>query len=288
MAGFKTWLDREFTDKKILLEEATLLPDTGIEFWHATVLTNDEFAISGGFHADRIQARKIALVEYFERKMVRELAKDPNDHGEWGFDLIPTACGFAAGFNKRNTVYRALAEAAERWVMSKWIDEGFFIEEVAEDAIEFDKVSCFLKAPFREVRYFKKNIRIFFQGEIVEINVAQTMGITETGIFPGSSAQINNNCIWQHALLESFRHFQGVQNNTSGLDQFPHNKVRFFAENKELALAQIEKANKKEWPNPQITLERVKSFYNEEVFLARIIFDGWRSWHEGSIERFLY
>jgi hypothetical protein len=67
------------------------------------------------------------------------------------------------------------------------------------------------------------------------------------------------------------------------VSKFPDNKVRYFAENAEVALEQISAANKKEWPIPVVRFHNSESFENE-----RTIFDGWKSWHLGPVERFLF
>lgn len=286
---FDEWLNDEFKKQGLRLEEACLLPEVGLDYWHSTILDRNVFPISGGFASNKIQSRKIAIAEYLERKAFREIAaQTEDDRKKWGLNVIPTACGFAAGFDKTNTVMRALSEACERWVMSKWIDDEYYIEEIPANQIQLDSISQFFSKQFKEVKYYKKNITIFFQGKFVEIEVAQTMGLTENGIFPGSSAQLNDGTIWQHSLLESYRHLLAVRNNSVGNDKFPGNKVVFFASNKHLALTKISQANKKEWPLPEIIFERVESMHHHECFIARIIFKNWKSWHLGPIERFLY
>jgi hypothetical protein len=289
MSSFEDWLNEEFKVQGFRIEEASLLSETGFDYWHSTILDKNTLPISGGFSSTRMQARKIAIAEFLERKTFREISSQSEDaRKKWGFDIIPTACGFAAGFDKINTTLRALSEACERWVMSKWIDEGFLIEEIPANEIKLDPASQFFAKQFVEVKYYKKKITVFFQGKLIEIEVAQTMALTENGVFPGSSAQVNDGTIWQHSLLESYRHLLLVKNNTVGRDCFPGNKIIFFSANKDTALSQITRANKKEWPIPEIIFERVESKHHAECFVARIILKGWKSWHLGPIDRFLY
>jgi hypothetical protein len=289
MSSFEEWLNQEFKERGFRIEEATLLPEVGLDYWHSTILDKSNFPISGGFASTKTQARKIAISEFLERKAFYEASSLSEDERKrWGLNVIPTACGFAAGFDKINTVLRALSEACERWVMSKWIDDGFYIEEIPACEIVLDPISHFFAKQFVEVKYYKKSVEVFFQGKFVKIEVAQTMGLTEHGIFPGSSAQINDGSIWQHSLLESYRHLLVVKNNTVGNDKFPGNKVLFFSNNKDIALLQIAKADKKEWPMPEVILEKVESKHHAECFIARIVLKGWKSWHLGPIERFLY
>lgn len=291
MGKFEEWLTQEFQQQKIRLEEANLFPEIGLDYWHSTVVSSHNIPISGGFGFDRHYARKIALAEYLERMSVVEITNTISEHAKWGADLIPTACGFAAGFDKNNTILRALGEACERWVLSNWIDNQLFIEELSANEINLDPAAIFFSNQFSQVRYFKKKLKIFFQGMLVDVTVAQTTAFTEDGAFPGSSVQVINNddkFLWQHSLLESYRHLLAIKNNPAGHDKFPANKVMFFSKNKEIAIEQIKSAKNKNWPLPETILERVESRFDNEAFIARIILRGWKSWHEGPIERFLY
>lgn len=288
MNSFELWLDQQFQEKGFRIEEASLLADHSLDYWHSTILDRDTFPVAGGFASDRMQARKIAIAEFLERKTFREISQSDDEKKKWGLDLIPTACGFAAGFDRTNTILRALFEACERWVMSKWIDDGFYIEEIPSDKINLDPVSQFFAKKFIEVKFYKKKINVFFHGKIIEVEVAQTMGFTKEGIFPGSSAQVNDGSIWQHSLLESYRHLLAIQNNTVGFDKFPGDKALFFSKNKDIAISQIKNANQEKWPIPEVIFERIESKHHEQCYVGRVILKGWRSWHEGPLERFLY
>lgn len=289
MNSLVNWFNNEFNINGCRIEEASLFPEIGIDYWHSTVLDKRNLPIAGGFASDKMHARKISFAEYLERKAFYTISSQPeNVRKSWGLNIIPTACGFAAGFDQMNTILRALSEACERWVMSKWIDEGFFIEEIPKDQIRLDPVSTFFADQFVEVKYYRKIITVFFHGKFINIEIAQTMGITKDGIFPGSSAQINDGSIWQHSLLESYRHLLIVKNNTVGNDHFPANKVIYFSKNKDVAFAQIDKASKKTWPTPEVIFKKIESIHHEECFIARVIIGGWTSWHEGPITRFLY
>ncbi len=271
------------------IEESIFYEDSFVQFWHSAVIDKNGNPISGGFSFDKMQARKIALAEFIERKKVNELFSISDRSKKiWGFDLIPTACGFAAGFNLQNTIQRSINEAVERWVMSKWIDDGYQIEQMNQSDIKgLDPASEFFISQFDEVLFFKKEVAIQTNDQFQKITVGQTMGLTEFGIFPGSSAQFSHGQVWQHALLESYRHFLGVKNNPD-FSTFPGNKVLFFARNKQIALDQINKATKEIWPTPEIILHQNQSFASDSYFLARTIISGWQSWNLGPIERFLY
>lgn len=45
-------------------------------------------------------------------------------------NLVPTGCGFAAGFDQRNTILRSVGKSLESWAMSKWIDENSKLDQL--------------------------------------------------------------------------------------------------------------------------------------------------------------
>ncbi len=272
------------------IQEAQVFGESGEIYWHSSILDKNNHSLSAGFANSRLDARKIAIAEFLERKTCEELSKNPKGYTDWGFDKIPTACGFAAGFNKNNVIARSIAESAERWVMSKWIDEHYLIEKISANEVHsgLDPISKFFFKQFDEVLFFSKVVLVNLGTSFISINVAQTMGIKNGGIFPGSSAQNTGGSIWQHALLESFRHLLVIRNNEALPGLFPDNRVRYFAQHADIALAQIDRATKIEWPIPSVALHKSESFDNGDYFLARTILDGWKSWHDGPIDRFLY
>jgi hypothetical protein len=273
------------------IEEAPFFPDTGVSFWHSNILDSSGHSKGAGFGSERLYARKVAVAEFLERRTVREISKRPNaERDAWGMGLIPTACGFAAGFEKSNTIIRSLSEATERWVMSKWIDDNCSIEEVPVASVshDLDEVSRFIVSQFQDVRLFKKVVRLDFGNLPVEVCVAQTFGLLDEGIYPGSSAQAAVGPIWQHAFLESFRHLLFVRNNPIRPNRFPDDKIHFFSKNASVAISQIDRPKTGLWPEPKVEFHRVEHFAAHGFFLARTILSGWTSWHLGPTTRFLY
>jgi len=271
------------------IEEFNLLEEAGQEFWH-TLFKKDNIPVSGGFGRNKDYARKVAYSEFLERMKFREIcASGLDSQKKWGIEIIPTACGFAVGFDKSNTVDRSVAEAVERWVMSKWIDDHYAIDEVVpEFSGKSDVRICeWFIEQFDEVRFFKHEVVVQLGGVFRKIVVAQTMGFRDGGIYPGSSGQSNDSNIWTHALLESFRHLLVVRNGND-FSAFPNDRIKFFSENSKLAITEIEKAKNKDWPIPKIVFHNYEYFQEHKFFLARTIIDGWQSWHLGGIRRFLY
>jgi hypothetical protein len=283
--------------RKILNDHSASIQESEIVFgtdsyWQSTVLDGSNFPVGGGYHRDRYQARKIGLAEFVERMNYRRIQKNNSTQlkEKWGAHILPTACGFAAGFDKNQTVLRSVQEAVERWVMSKWIDDNYYIQEFELREIQPDlgSGSLFFINEFDKVLFFKKEVVVFLNNEPFKIEVAQTMGLKDGGIYPGSSARSIGEGIWEHALVESFRHLMGVKNNPVRVNQFPDDRIHYFSKNADKAIKQISKAYKKEWPLSQVKHFNVEEIMNGEMFLARTIIDGWRSWHEGKIDRFLY
>lgn len=280
---------KSLKSNNFIIEESLFFKGNKSEFWHSTVLDDNQNPVSAGFGSNLNMSRKIAISEFLERTFYHKIkAEQNNDKENWGLDIIPTACGFAAGFDRPNTIHRSIAEATERWVMSKWIDDGYYIREVPLSEInsELDEVSNFFMSYFDRVLFFEKDVVVNLTGINFKIRVVQTMGLKGNGIYPGSSAQIENN-IWQHALLESVRHLLLVKNNNP-INRFPENKIRFFSNNSNLALNVISKAKITDWPIPKVLMHKSIGLENNSYFIARTILSGWNSWHLGPIERFLY
>lgn len=279
---------RLFDVESLRLEESQ---EAGTGYWQSTVVDSTRTPRASGFSGDRQQARKIATAELLERKMYFQLqASNEIVRKSWGLDIHPTACGFAGGFDLINTTQRSLSEAVERWVMSLWIDDGFKIDPSPTEQIlaTLDPVSRFFANQFDQVLFFEKRVTLNFDRIPKTIVVAQTMGLKDGGIFPGSSAQVSDGGYWQHALLESYRHLMGVKNNPARIDKFPDNKVHFFANNAQVALDQIVQARNPIWPEPKLLLQKSILGPVDQFYVARTIIDGWRNWSEGPLARFLY
>ena len=283
-------IENIFSKNGYSIQEAQVFAESGITYWHSNILDKELKSLSAGFGKNRTNARKIAIAEYLERTTYRKIASLDKNSVPWGLNIIPTACGFAAGFDLNNTIARSVAESAERWVMSKWIDDQYHIEQLDSGLVtqSLDPISKFFVAQFEKILFFSKDVLIDLGGSFFKVSVAQTMAFKDGGIYPGSSGQLTGGSVWQHALLESFRHLLVVKNNPVQENVFPDNKIRFFAKNADLAIEQINKAHKKDWPLPNVILHKSDSFDNDQYFIARTILDGWKSWHEGPIERFLY
>lgn len=278
--------------KNCVIEEANIKGSDNEIYWHCTILNNKSIPIGSGFSNDRNLSRKIAVAEYLEDTQYQSICNSTEQEKEnWGLNKISTGCGFAAGFEVKMTQLRSVAEAVEKWALSKWIDEGYVLKvnESASILSESAYATKYFSDFFDKTSFFEKELIVPFENKLLTIYLGVAVSELNNGIFIGSSAGYQKKHIWQHSLLECFRNYQ-VSSQPIKVSEFyfPENKIRFFAQNRNIAIEQIQKANKLDWPMPKIILHRVQGFESDQYFLARTIIDGWKSWDEGPIERFLY
>lgn len=274
----------------ISLQEYNLIDQIGQEFWH-TVIKVDGVALSGGHGVDKNHSRSVAVAEYLERSEFFKISKaDTTIKKNWGLNIIPTGCGFAAGFNQRNTIIRSISEALERWALSMWVDEGYILPEYDANSIfdENKKPALWYKSQFDSVRFFGKEFVVEVSGNFLKINIVVSVCFKDSGVFMGSAAGINKDLLWTHALIESYRHFRIANTHTAEEAPFPFNRILFFSQNADLVKNYLKSFNKSDWKKPNLIFNHCAEFENGSYFLARSIFDGWKSWNLGGQERFLY
>ena len=142
---------------------------------------------------------------------------------------------------------------------------------------------------FEDIKLYEKDLVIQYGDVFIKYKIGFSIAMSANGVFPGSGyfqSELNNK-MWEHCLIESLRH-KLVYLNTKPTNLFPDNKVRFFAENKNIALERIEKSTKLEWPAPKIILHEWTELSDSDAYVCRTIVDGWVSWNKGPIDRFLY
>lgn len=272
--------------KNIELEEF-FIESNGCYYWHSLLKQND-YPISAGFGKNKELSRRIAYSEYLERINFYEISKSDHLRKIWNIDQFPTACGFAHGFDRIETQKIALKEAIERWALSQWIDNSMQIEEIDENKIILSDVSQWFKMQFLDIKLFKKEFIVKINDCFVKIYIGISICMTSKGIFPGSSSSyLDKIDLWDHAFLESYRHFLSVKNN-SDLTYFPYNKMKFFSMNKNIALKQIENSINNNWKIPRVKFEKTIRLENTNSYLSRFIINDWNCWSQGPLERFLY
>lgn len=275
---------------EVTIQEFNLKNQVGFDFWHTNIMDKTGKPISAGFGDTKDFSRAVAYSEYLERcAFLKIKSGDEIIRNKWGLNIIPTGCGFAAGFNLKNTIQRSIGEAIERWTMSKWIDDSLFIEKIEYTQQEefLDPVTRWFCSEFDKVDFYKKIIVIQYNQKFLKYEIGFTMAYKDNGIYPGSAYNYLNLNLWQHAMLESYRHYLVIKNN-SATNTFPDNKVRFFAENSNIAKNQILNAVNLNWPIPEIEFHANEFDAEKQFHLSRTIVKGWKSWNLGPIERFLY
>jgi len=283
-------LDQILQSPNVNLQEYNLKDQIGEDFWHTVIKVNGE-ALSGGHSVDKNHARAVAVAEYLERNEFFKISQsDSLTKKIWGLDIIPTGCGFAAGFNKRNTVIRSIGEALERWALSMWIDEKYSFPEHDSNKIlsTLDKPSQWYKNQFDSVRFFGKDFLVEIDGDYLMLNVVVTVCFKDSGVYMGSAVGLNRNILWTHALVESYRHLRIANTSKSADYRFPFNRILFFSKNADIAIKTIENSTKEIWKKPSLIFNYCTEYENGNYYLSRSIFDGWQSWHLGNEERFLY
>jgi hypothetical protein len=272
------------------IQEFNLVNEIGEDYWHCCIQGQNPLDYSAaGFSRSKNLARSIAYSEFLERSKFIEIKQlSVLGKSDWGLDLIPTGCGFAGGFNLRNAVIRSIGESLERWCMSKWVDEKYYIEKLDFASIKLDSPSKWFCNQFESVDFYKLDTIVEYGKKFFKFTIFFTICFINKGAFPGCSFTNSKDENWQHALLESFRHLLVVKN-SAPTNTFPDNRIRYFSINAEKAIQQIPQRNeKKDWPYPKIIFHNFKEYKEEKFFLARTIVDGWTSWNKGPIERFVY
>lgn len=264
-------------------QESPITTPDGKKAWHVTISTQSGLPLGGGFGVNLELARKIAACEFVERSLFQSYKKDQALHQSWQLDTYPTACGFAAGFKRDRTVLRSILEGLERWTLSQWIDHQYAMDEIVEPKL--DSISTSFASHFSSVRFFKKAVPFYLENKLVLGNVGCVVGFTSEGAFPGSTASLDGENLWEHSLLEAFRHLL-ISRNSQNKTEFPYNRIFHFATNIDEANSIIAVSRKKDWPSPNLSF--FKETQVEMFYLARTIFSGWTPWHLGPANRFLY
>lgn len=138
--------------------------------WHSSAVGLDQLPISSGSSHNKILARRIAIAELCERSLVSEIFKGP-ERDVFLCKEFPSTSGFAFGFDQAQTKLRSIAEACERWVWSKWIDEGFILDEINIQHRDLTKLAQFYLDDFENVKFYKKNINVFIDSKILQFEV---------------------------------------------------------------------------------------------------------------------
>lgn len=259
--------------------ETKLREEDGTVIGHQSVgLDNTQYPICGGTAEDLNVARRIAVAEGIERYFVLNQA----DKQAWRLDLIPSSCGFAAGFQKAPTQARAIHEAVERWAWSQWIDFKKPIQSIAHPKIS--RIGELFTKPFESVRYYQKSISL---GADTNLVLHIVIGLTREGIFPGSRVCDVSDEGWTHALTEAWRHYQVSLGEMPKKQKKFNDRIFYFAKHRENGLSQIpSESSPDKWTMPSIIFQKQAAF--EGYFISRAIVGSYTPWTSGDETRFVY
>ena len=249
-------------------------------------------AIAGGLNSDKDLSYQIAVSEFHERMAYSLIANNSQLHKKWGIDFSNSTDGFAFGYDSRKTFMRALCESSERWIFSNWIDfNSFKLNMVSSEELK-KQFSTFTDS-FDELLLFKKRFKIKYKGTYFNACIYLSIGLSKTGAFPGSRVVIDNdNDGWEHAMLESWRHYKFSKNSSEdrGVDNNIVKRVMYFARNKKSAMDQIIKAQKEAPSIDQLICEIRKTAsmkYNRGI-VWRCLSKNYIPWEKGREDRFVY
>jgi len=274
-------------------EEQPFFSKTGAELgWHSTALGYQKRPLGSGFGFDRHSARRIALSETIERAFVRNCKEGRRDGTAFFIDRFPTTCGFAVGFQSDFARDFSIFEALERWVRAQWIDRKMEIPEVRLS--DFSQSALFreLISVFEETRCFRLELEFLdpLMNKVRCVQAVFILGFLGGGVFSGSRVGPLDLSPWEHAAMESWRHFQIYKNqnpSTFPADSYIQ-RLWFFGNNAQIALQKIDEANCKKWTRPNFLLHHSEGLLEVGVTVWRTLCDNYSSFHEGPIERFIY
>lgn len=260
--------------------------DKDILGWNAIAYTNMMYPISGGTHVNQDTAIQICISELFERSYFLNLSRSTTCK-DFLINEYPTTCGFAFGFDNQKSKFRSFCEALERWTWSKWIDDHYQMEKVSM-IVEKDPLTSQLLDTFSDYACYEKRFTI----NGVQLKVSIFLGFLNCGVFAGSRCCHLEQNSWRHSVIEAHRNYRN-----SLLENVSHqnlkksiirDRVLYFAENKDVAMGQVERATKLDWPQPVARLIRRVEDTEEGHFLWRTILHDWTPWHLGDEKRFVY
>lgn len=253
--------------------------------WQTVLYSQENYALGGGLSSSLETSKRIAVAEVCERKAFIEISTSKHCK-DFLIDSHPTSCGFAAGFEKEKVKIRSLAEAVERWAWSKWIDDGYYLKRTSLPKLS--KISQELIKNFSEVMFFQKEITIEIDNEKkYNFNINIFLGFKEDGIFPGSRVTLVGDCGFEHAIVEAFRHLMIFKSDQNNLD-IVYERIKYFGKNKQVALNQINKAIKFEWPKFEILMQKQYESNVKNLYVYRTLPKNYIPWNDGPRERFVY
>lgn len=285
---------------RTLIPEFSHFQDTNLSDGHesvghqVTMVLKDNTPFAGGTHADLNSARRICAAEAIERAYYLKSQRESNEHHDpLLLRLHPTTCGFAAGFERQATAYRAVCEAVERWCWSKWVDVGLKIERAENPSLS--NLTKHLARDFESVIYLQKTITLS-SGPLLlpfiprEFQFSVAIGISNGGIFPGSRVTTAEDNCWEHPVLEAWRHLHIFRNELRAdqkMDIFDRRIFNFGSVGAVKLHHILEPKNDGSWPMPALRLNK-EIPTSGNFFVWRALCDDYVGWELGDESRFVY
>lgn len=257
--------------------------------WEANAYLNNGYPISGGLHSNQQTAIRICVAELIERCLVKFISTS-NEANKFRLEAHPGTCGFAAGFECEKTKQRAIGEGLERWAWSKWIDEGHNISHKTLLKKDLTPISIYIIEQFEKLNFYSREIK--FKDTCYDFNVV--VAEVNSGVFAGSRVTITGSMDWEHAFVEAYRNLKNYQAFNKNRNQFDiykniiRSRAIYFAEHKEVAFEQINRATQKIWPNPELLILEEYKNCPSNTFLFRCLMKDYIPWHLGDEKRFVY
>ncbi|MBX3033950.1 MAG: hypothetical protein KF865_08495 [Bdellovibrionaceae bacterium] len=270
------------------IQESPLLIEGREVAYNSSVILKNGYCIGSGFSLNPSKARTIALSEAVERKAVASLFRNCSLEQKKLFllDEYPTTCGFAVGATTEDTKRRAISEAVERWIRSKWIDEKYLLEEISISNELLTEVERYFVEQFHHVRIFVNSCSIIVNHASESVRSVIVVGLTEKGAFVGSKSKMNSPAPLLAALVEAWRHLQLSKINDNRTPEIA--VIKYFAEHRTVAEEQIARTYKNQLPNPELRILEDLNIPIDGVFCYRALCKDYQSWHGSDVTRFVY
>lgn len=272
------------------IEEAEILEPGSHQIvgYQCSVVDSSRWPLGTGTAISREIARSKALSEAIERSLVRRL-NNSSQRDVFLLNEYPSTCGFAVGVNKPAVLQSSLGEAVERWLRSKWIDDGYEVPQVPFPRPN-SRLESVLADQFSEVIYFKASLLLDIGHQVfIPLESGIVVGLKGDGAFVGSGVSFGAGNVWLQALIEAQRHLRIFENrNLLSKHTADLNAVIYFGMNGTEALRQIGKANRASLPRPKLRICREVDGLPSGLFCIRSLCHDFIGWHNDDPSRFVY
>lgn len=295
MEDLKTFLE-SLPPRFMKLEEKRLIGRDGRDIgWNSNAISANGMALGGGTAVEREDARRVALAEFAERGLVERIVADESTRRRFWMDEDSSTSGFAAGFERESTRFRALAEAVERWAWVQWIDHARFVPPVVVSPASLSGFASDLFEFFDRVEFRRVKTPVAGGWLTHDLWFHIVLGFKDGGVFPGSRVTTESDDGWTHGAVEAWRNL----NNFTILKDHPELRLRdadswlidrclYFGENAAAAMVQIPTTAGSAWPEARIRDLLEYPTGRKDVFLFRSLCVDNVPWSSGPVTRFIY